>query len=305
MSISRIGDNFILFGETPKTIRMNQFLEMSREQGYESEVDLAKVVVNSKTRDRLNILREYYKTKHYPKENDLNYPESIESSPEKISDNTKVTKRSTKSESPLKQTEYRCRRSSQKKSYTKVCKAPILKTSVTDWLEKDHTVASNDNVKNTELPSSGQQFYTDIPPENEEIDINNSFENERMKTSDNNFKKANMPTLPTYVHTNILPNIIQTSESGDRIIETQGKDGKSTCNVSPCPLKSPATIESDNFQTSSFLDEFLYECSQQTCTWMGNNANISDNNRESEPNSNAQASHRELQYQTSVFDDLI
>ena len=126
----------ILLGETPKTIRLRQFTEISEAQGYESEVKFAQAVVNCNTAERLRMLMKYYERKDYPNESVESYSQIIQSSQEmntskSSKEDTNFVKKKS-SRNPAKPS----RKPSRQKSFKNVFKPHVVKPNKSDRLAK-------------------------------------------------------------------------------------------------------------------------------------------------------------------------
>ena len=127
----------ILLGETPKTIRLRQFTEISEAQGYESELKFAQAVVTCNTTERLRMLMEYYKRKDYPNESVESYSQIIQSS-QKMNTNIKSTeyKNVVKKKRARKPAMTR-RKSSRQKSFKNDFTPPVVKPNKSDRLRNN------------------------------------------------------------------------------------------------------------------------------------------------------------------------
>ena len=160
----------ILFGETPKTIRFRQFTEISKAQGYKSDVDFARDVVCGNTTARLRMLMEYYKKKEYPDECIESFSQTI-SQELNTSKNSKDTEEFTKMKGLVNRTRH-LKKSARQKSFTKVLKPPIVKPNKSSRLVKKRskhlqTTAESNANESSKVSKAKQQH-----------------KNERMDTSD-------------------------------------------------------------------------------------------------------------------------
>ena len=341
----------ILFAETPKTIRLRQFTEISKAQGYKSEVEFAQAVVSGNTTERLHMLMEYYRKKEYPNESIESYSQTIQSSQElNTGKNSKQHEESgTKKKGSLNHNRH-CRKSS-KKCFTKVLKASIVKPSKSNGLAKKRgtyvkeseggTVSEADEqLKTDRLVSSESNKLKDkstlLLRNNEDQSCSNISENLGHKKERKNSvsigqvkTKSGMSSKGSEEKLLSVTTDCEESKSVDK-----GVAGSASC-VSPTNTENACedilndilTACSDtntrysqagpsrdiertsdtpplsNSQSSSFLDEFLFECSQKTRNRTQDS--LSQYGSPSNETKCVEKTNNCQKMQTSIIDDLI
>ena len=134
---SKADGRTILLGETPKTIRLRQFTEISEAQGYESELKFAQAVVTCNATERLRMLMEYYKRKDYPNESVESYSQIIQSS-QKMNTNIKSTEyKNVVKKKRARNPAMTRRKSSRQKSFKNAFKPPVVKPNKSDRLRNN------------------------------------------------------------------------------------------------------------------------------------------------------------------------
>ena len=169
----------ILLGETPKTIRLRQFTEISEAQGYESEVEFAQAVVNCNTTERLRMLMKYYERKDYPNESVESYSQIIQSSQEmntskSSKEDTNFVKKKS-SRNPAKPS----RKPSRQKSFKNVFKPHVVKPNKIDRLPKPPSKYLKTKTKLN--PSDKSTVIKTSVKEKHKTDRLQSFINSRLK----------------------------------------------------------------------------------------------------------------------------
>ena len=196
----------------------------------------------------------------------------------------------------------RARRRSSSKSYTKKhFKTPVVKT-----IGEDGNGASKNCTKRiTPTPSpSVRDSCTDIPNKAENEKVPNGSGGD--KNSDKNLKKTKSPLLFVAKHacTSTPSELIEKTENEDNVIKSLDRqepvmthgDADFSTNSSLSALE-----RSEYFQPVSVLDEFLCESSQTTSTRL----KADESSKNVEPHFSGKVSHRKLQKQASILDDLI
>lgn len=201
---SKADGRTILLGETPKTIRLRQFTEISEAQGYESDVEFARAVVNCNTMERLRMLMEYYKRKDYPNESVETYSQIMQSSQEmntsKSSTEYKNFVEKKGSRNPAKPS----RKSSRQKSFKNVFKphksdrlakppSKYLKTK-TELNPSDRSTAIKTSVKEQHKTGRLQSFINSRLKDNSTLSFRKDDDKLFSNTADNLDTKSDRVT---------------------------------------------------------------------------------------------------------------
>jgi hypothetical protein len=343
----------ILFAETPKTIRLRQFTEISKAQGYKSEVEFAQAVVSGNTTERLHMLMEYYRKKEYPNESIESYSQTIQSSQELNSGKDKES--ATKKKGPVNHTRH-CRKSSTK-SFTKVLKASVVKPNKSNRLAKKRSTYLKTKAESKES-ESGTVSETD---EQHKTDGLESFESSKFKDKSalllrNNANQSFSDIADNLEHKKTRRKSVSSGQveakagmspkgSEDKLLgvttdydESKSVDkgvvGAASC-VAPINTENACedilndiltacsetntrysqpgpsrdiertsdTPPLSNSESSSFLDEFLFECSQKTRNRTQDS--LSQYGSPSNERKCVKKTNNCQKMQTSIIDDLI
>ena len=317
---SKADGRSILFGETPRTIRLRQFTEMSEAQGYKSTVEFARAVVSGDRTMRMRMLMEYYKKKEYPEECIESFSQTL-SQELNASKNPKENEKFNKTKTSANRIKHFKTSSARQTSFRKVSKAPVVKPSKSRRLEKKRiryleTTAESSKVSKVKpqqkIDGSESSGCSKLEDEGTVLPQNNA-DKSRSSIVDNvehkNDKKQSVGSGHVEPNSGVLPS----KESGDSLAsvasdckESTKADAKTSKGITSCAVSSsnadntcedilndiltaccdrntgrsknsfspdnkrPSKTSSlsdtrqDDAQSSSFLDEFLFECSQRT-----------------------------------------
>ena len=364
-SVSKADGHSIIFGKTPKTIRLRQFTEISRAHGFESEVEFARAVIKGNTAERLGMLMEYYKTKEYPSESiSLLYSQSNESSQDlNISDSKgdkTFTLKKTLASSTTRQRSLPKQKSFVKKEKRVRVVRSYATTSKTNRIAKKrrncskvkitakHNANADNSLSNTadkeqQVSNGGKPFESCIVENIATISSARSIVRPLGNISDNlqlskdqllscgshsaetnscfiqKFSEdkslsntTNYNRTKSFEDNAIQPKSYVSSAANDQASQDILSEILTVCCDKPCAPNidpSPALCEtgstsntssiperSQGSQSSTFLDEFLFECSQRIPLEAYN----------SSPGHVSQSNNTcVLDIQTSVIDDLI
>ena len=350
---SKADGRSIFFGETPKTIRLRQFTEISEAQGYKSEVEFARAVVCGNTTERLRMLMEYYKRKEYPNESIESYSQTIQSSQElstgrDLKENEKVNKK----KGSVNLARHYQKSSTRQKSFTKVLKTPITKPNKSDRHAKkctkylktkaesnasENSTVSETTVKEQHKIERLESFASGKLEHKAALSVRNNADKSLCNIADNLDKTTDRTnsaaSYPTEAKSSMSPTDYGDDKSLDKglvgatsclsptntenvcedilnDILTAGSDTNTRCTqygssreLERTSNTPPLSNRRQDSQSSSFLDEFLFECSQIA----GNRSQDSLSRYDSQGHKTecVEQTNSCEKMQTSIIDDLI
>ncbi|CAB3997697.1 Hypothetical predicted protein, partial [Paramuricea clavata] len=352
---SKADGRSILFGETPKTIRLRQFTEISKAQGYKSEVEFARAVVCGNTTERLRMLMEYYKRKEYPNESIESYSQTIQSSQElNTGRNLKENEKVTKKKGSVNLARHYRKSSTRQKSFTKVLKTPIAKPNKSDRHAKkcskylktkaesnasESSTVSETTVKEQHKIERLESFASGKLERKAALSLRNNADKSFCNIADNLLDKTTDRTNSAASYQTEAKSSMSPTDYGDDKSLDKGLVGATSC-VSPTNTENvcedilndiltacsdtntrctqygrslrelertsntpPLANRRQDSQSSSFLDEFLFECSQRA----GNRSQDSLSQYESQGHKTecVEQTNSCEKMQTSIIDDLI
>ena len=283
---SKTDGRSVLFGETPKTIRLRQFTEICTRRGYRSEIDFARAVIDADTTERLSMLIEYYKTKKYPDDSVESYSQIIQSSQDSNTRNA-----STENEQYIEKNSganlvRNSRKITRRKTrFTKVLKQPFVKQNKSGRISKKCVLDLKAESKNEKMGI----VKASIESKRSDDNIIDTTVNDKTKSLSNDLAVEDTLAVSLTNTKNICEDIV------DELFTACSK----TTSSATCTSAQPKNVE-DNLQ-SSFLDEFLLECSNGT---NNNNENCLSRYNTS-PHETTDCAGKNENLKTSIIDDLI
>ncbi|XP_028390617.1 DNA excision repair protein ERCC-6-like 2 isoform X2 [Dendronephthya gigantea] len=347
---SKANGRTTLYGETPKTIRIRQFMEISETRGFKSEIEFARTVVSCNTKERLDMLMNYYKTKKYPSDSIEFFSQTSQSSQDdKTSSNSR--KYSTNSEGRYRKssTRKKCFTKSSvfkpKKSDRSVMKESKLSKSRTGSTARSRVVSqASDKIDRNRVgcstiePEVGMSSTTNNAVKSlDNCKVNNvQLKNDQTKSNSCNQMEAN-PVISSKCsedrtsngeevncsdyslarHTSSNTSSCVSPKNNENVSEDILNDILTACSVANTSytryrsspntgLSSniPAITNSPQGSQSSFLDEFLFECSQRTCKRAAGTSSRNEPQKETTDNIGENKTCEKMPT-SSIIDDLI